>query len=101
MSVAKIQEALEKLEALDDVLQDISPTRTPSWNWEEMTHDKLKSIRRMLQNELVYQEKELLATFRQANNACTGLATTSRRKCTCAHLGGRHSMGCPSYTANQ
>jgi hypothetical protein len=71
MSVAKIQEALDKLETLDDVLQDISPTCAPSWNWDEMTHDKLKSIRRMLQNELVYQEKKLLANFRQSNTACT------------------------------
>jgi hypothetical protein len=100
MSVAKLQDALEKIDALKDVLDDITPIRTQSWDWEQADRE-LKSIRRMVKNELIYQEKRLLANFRQANTACTGLAYTSRKECTCANLGGRHSMGCPAYTANQ
>jgi hypothetical protein len=100
MSVAKVQEALEKLDALDDLLQDISPARISQWSWEQSTHEPLKSMRRVLENELVHQEKDALARYMQSNNASSGLATTSP-KCTCPHLEGRHFMGCPSYTANR
>ena len=70
MTIAKIQEALEKLDALDDLLQDVSPARIPQWNWEELTHQKLKTLRRILENELVHQEKDAYARYMQSN---TGL----------------------------
>ena len=73
MSVAKIQEALDRLESLDDLLQDVSPALLSRSNWEELTHLKLKSLRRILENELVHQEKRLLARYGKSN---TGLPPT-------------------------
>jgi hypothetical protein len=77
MTVAKVVEALEKLDALDDVLQDISPARVSYNDWQDMTSHKLISIRRYLENELVHQEKEALARLVQSNTGLQRTADTS------------------------